>query len=115
MDIIDSQVSVGLNGEMMQCIFATVIVCPETYKQAVGLLHFVMYAAEFTPEFLKFVANEAAKGLAANYRMQTAEKPNYECFDSAELNLHAIIKQVYNDGMNEQCHNICRCSNPCRN
>lgn len=98
MDIADSQVSIGLNGEMMQSVFLTIIVRPEKYSWAVGLLHYIMQKAVFSPNFLKFVAAEAARGLAANYKMQTAEKPNYDCFDSAEINLHSLIKQVYKSG-----------------
>jgi hypothetical protein len=98
MDIADSQVSIGLNGEMMQSIFLTIIVRPDKYAWAVGLLHHVLYKSEFPPNFLKFVSTEAARGLAANYKMQTAEKPNYDCFDSTEINLHSLIKQVYLEG-----------------
>jgi len=98
MDIADSQVSIGLNGEMMQSMFMTVIVRPEKYAWAVGLLNYIMTKVTFTPSFLKFVALEAARGLASNYKMQTAEKPNYDCFDSVEINLHSLIKQVYKEG-----------------
>lgn len=84
----------------MQSIFLTIIVRPEKYAWAVGLLHHVLYNCEFPPNFLKFVSTEAARGLAANYKMQTAEKPNYDSFDSAEINLHSLIKQVYKPGEN---------------
>jgi hypothetical protein len=98
MDIADSQVSIGLNGEMMQSVFLTVIVRPQKYAWSVGLLNYIMNCVSFTPSFLKFIATEAARGLAANYKMQTAEEAKYDCFDSAEINLHSLIKQVYKEG-----------------
>ncbi|CAG7825321.1 unnamed protein product, partial [Allacma fusca] len=89
-NIADSQVSLGLNGEMMQSIFIKLIVRPHQYTWAVGMFHYLLHKTEFTSAFLRFVATEAARGLAANYRMQTAEEPNYDCFEASEINLHAL-------------------------
>ena len=100
--IADSQVSLGLNGEMMQSIFIILIVRPQHYKWAVGMLHYLMNNTTFTAPFLRFVATEAARGLAANYRMQTAEEPNYDCFEASEINLHALVRLIYKSG--RFCH-----------
>jgi len=98
-NISDSQVSLGLNGEMMQSIFITMIVRPENYAWLVGMFKFILYNYEFPVNFLKFISAEASKGLASNYRMQTAELPNYHSFDSSEINMHSLVKMVYKDGM----------------
>jgi len=94
----DSQVSIGLNGEMMQSIFLTLIVRPEKYSWAVGLLNFIMHQNVYTGNFLTFIAKEAIRGLAANYKMQTPHEPNYECFEASEINLHGLINQIYKEG-----------------
>jgi hypothetical protein len=98
--IADSQVSLGLNGEMMQSIFITLIVRPHQYSWAVGMFHYLLHNTQFTPAFLRFVATEAARGLAANYRMQTADEPNYDCFEASEINLHALVKLIYKSESN---------------
>lgn len=96
--IADSQVSLGLNGESTQNIFLTTIVRPENYKWAVGLLNHILYDATFSTNYLKFIAKEAVRGLAANYKMQKPDEPNYECFDSGEINLHGLISLIYKEG-----------------
>lgn len=98
MHISDSQVSLGLNGEMVQNVFITLIIRPEHYKWAVGMIHHLLYGYEFTPRFLKFICQESAKGLAYNYRMQTVEVANYEYFDASEINMYSLIKQIYKEG-----------------
>jgi len=75
------------------------IVLPEHYEWAVGMFHQLLYKFEYTFNFLKFVCVEAVKGLAANYRMQTAEVPNYDCFDATEINLHSLVNMVYKPGL----------------
>lgn len=94
-DLIDSQVSLGLNGEMMQCLFVTLIVRPEKYEWAVKMLHYLLTELQFDTKFLKFVATEAARGLASNYKAQTASQPNYEYFEASEINLHSLVKMIY--------------------
>lgn len=96
--IADSQVSLGLNGESTQNVFLTTIVRPENYKWAVGLIHHILHDAMFSTSYLKFIAKEAVRGLAANYKMQSAATPNYECFDSGEINLHGLISLIYKEG-----------------
>ncbi|ODN03717.1 hypothetical protein Ocin01_02955 [Orchesella cincta] len=98
--IADSQVSLGLNGESTQNVFLTIIVRPEKYKWAVGLLHHILYETAFSTSYLRFIAKEAVRGLAANYKMQKAESPNYECFDSGEVNLHGLINLIYKEESN---------------
>ncbi|CAL8086532.1 unnamed protein product [Orchesella dallaii] len=98
--IADSQVSLGLNGESTQNVFLTIIVRPEKYKWAVGLLHHILYDNVFSTNYLRFIAKEAVRGLAANYKMQKAESPNYECFDSGEINLHGLINLIYKEESN---------------
>jgi hypothetical protein len=85
---------------MMQSIFIKLIVLPHQYKWAVGMLHYLLHKTEFAAAFLRFVASEAARGLAANYRMQTAEEPNYDCFEASEINLHALVRLIYNSESN---------------
>lgn len=94
----DSQVSLGLNGESTQNIFLTIIVTPDKYDWGVGLLHHILYEALFPTNYLRFIAKEAVRGLAANYKMQKAEEPNYEVFDSGEINLHGLISLIYKHG-----------------
>jgi hypothetical protein len=96
--IADSQVSLGLNGEMMQSIFITLIVRPHQYAWAVGMSNYLIHKTVLSATFLRFVATEAARGLAANYRLQTADEPNYDCFEASEINLHALVKLIYKEG-----------------